>query len=117
MSFRHVQQFKYHLLPRARSKSSRPKLLLSDSLGHTCYLELARGTTYTLHVSPPRDGGPRAVPVVLKGPPMSFYHLVSYILSWQGQVFFSTLVNFRGRHVVLCPSFPPRAPPRHKDPR
>jgi hypothetical protein len=52
--------------PRARS------LLLSDPLGHTCYLELARGLTYTLHVSPPRDGDPRAVPVDLKGPPMSF---------------------------------------------
>jgi hypothetical protein len=39
------------------------------SLGHTCYLELAHGFTYTLHVSPPRDGGPRAIPEVLKGPP------------------------------------------------
>jgi hypothetical protein len=53
------------------------KLLLSASLGHTCYLELARGTTYTLHVSPPCDGDPRAIPVVLKGPPMSFFNLVS----------------------------------------
>jgi hypothetical protein len=47
------------------------------SLGQTCYLELARGSTYTLHVSPPHDGGQRAVPEVLKGPSMSFLHLVS----------------------------------------
>ncbi len=53
------------------------KLLLSASLGHTCYLELARGITYTLHISPPRDGDLRAIPVVLKGPPMSFFNLVS----------------------------------------
>jgi hypothetical protein len=36
------------------------------SLGHTCYLELARGLANILHVGPPRDGGPRAIPVVLK---------------------------------------------------
>jgi hypothetical protein len=46
------------------------------SLGQTCYLELARGSTYTLHVSPPRNGGRHAVPEVLKGPSMSFLHLV-----------------------------------------
>ncbi len=46
------------------------------SLGQTCFLELARGFTYTVHVNPPRDGGPRAIPEVLKGPPMSFLHLV-----------------------------------------
>jgi hypothetical protein len=56
---------------------SQAELLLSASLGHTCYLKLARGITYTLHVSPPRDGSPRAILVVLKGPPMSFFHLVS----------------------------------------
>jgi hypothetical protein len=47
------------------------------SLGQTCYLELACGFTYTLHISPPRDGGTRAIPEVLKGPPMSFLHLFS----------------------------------------
>ncbi len=48
-----------------------------DLLGQTCYLKLARGFAYTLHVNPPRDGGQRAVPEVLKGPSMSFYNLVS----------------------------------------
>jgi hypothetical protein len=56
---------------------SQAELLLSASLGDMYYLELACGITYTLHVSPPRDGGPRAIPVVLKGPPMSFFHHVS----------------------------------------
>jgi hypothetical protein len=46
------------------------------SSGQTCYLELAHGSTYTLHVSPPHNGGPHAVPEVLKGPLMSFLHLV-----------------------------------------
>ncbi len=54
-----------------------------------------------LHVVPPRDGGPRVIPVVLKGPLMSFSILSRCILSWQGQDILSTLVNFRGRHVFL----------------
>ncbi len=41
-----------------------------------CYVELARGFAYTLHINPPRNGGQRAVPEVLKGPSMSFLHLV-----------------------------------------
>ncbi len=40
--------------------------------GPACYLELARGFTYTLHVSPPRNGAHVLVPGTLKGPPMSF---------------------------------------------
>ncbi len=48
-----------------------------SSLGHMCYLKPVRAFTYTLHVSPPRDGDPSAIPEVLKGPTMSFLHLVS----------------------------------------
>ncbi len=45
-------------------------LMLVSLLGPTCYLELARGFTYTLHVSPPRDGGPTCWFLVpLKGLP------------------------------------------------
>jgi hypothetical protein len=40
-------------------------------------LHLSVTNTYTLQVSPPRDGDPCAIPVVLKGPPMSFFNLVS----------------------------------------
>jgi hypothetical protein len=47
-------------------------LMLVSLLGPTCYLELARGFTYTLHVSPPRDGAHVLVPGTLKGPPTSF---------------------------------------------
>ncbi len=41
---------------------------------------LSRASTWHyihLHVNPPCDGGSRAIPMVLKGPPMSFFHLVS----------------------------------------
>jgi hypothetical protein len=31
-------------------------LMLVSLPGPMCYLELARGFTYTLHISPPRDG-------------------------------------------------------------
>ncbi len=52
-------------------------VVLLASLGQMCYFKLACGFKYTLHVNPPRDGGPRAIPEVLKGHPMSFLHLVS----------------------------------------
>ncbi len=47
-------------------------LMLVSLPGPACYLELARGLTYTLHVSPPRDGAYVLVPGTLKGPPTSF---------------------------------------------
>ncbi len=47
-------------------------LTLISLPGPTCYLELARGFTYTLHVGPPRDGAHVLTPDTLKGPPMSF---------------------------------------------
>jgi hypothetical protein len=53
----------------------------SPLLGQTCYLELARGFTYTLHANPPCNGDQRATPEVLKGPPMSSLHLVLTHLS------------------------------------
>ncbi len=72
------------------------------SLGHTCYLELARGFTYTLHVSSPR-GGPRAIPEVLEYPPCPSYILSRHIccLSWK-----------RVRHLLHAGDFPglPRFP-------
>ncbi len=37
-----------------------------------------------LHIGPPCDGGPRVIPVVLKGPPKSFFHLVSIHLKLAG---------------------------------
>jgi hypothetical protein len=48
-------------------------------------------------------GGPHAIPEVLKGPRKSFYHIVSMLLllSWKRVDISSTLVNFRGRHIVL----------------
>ncbi len=81
------------------------------------YLELARGFTYTLHIGPLRDGGPCAVPVVLKGPSISFFHLVSVHLLlqlkgrtssprwWTSRV--ATLSSYRCLLDVIC----------HKDPR
>jgi hypothetical protein len=76
INIRHVQQFKSHLIPRTR------RLLQADAVLIPRPYVLSRastwhGITYTLHVSPPRDGGPRAIPVVLKGPLMSFFNLVS----------------------------------------
>jgi hypothetical protein len=47
-------------------------LMLISLPGQTCYLELARGFTYTLHVGPPRDGAHVLTPDALKGPPTSF---------------------------------------------
>jgi hypothetical protein len=49
-------------------------------LSHTCYLELARGYTNTLHISPPRDGGLSAIPEVLKKPHKSFLHVSVLLL-------------------------------------
>ncbi len=75
-----------------------------SSLGHMCYLALAGGFIYTLQVSPPRDGDPRAISKLLKGPTMSFLHLVSKHLLLKlnkGSEIPSMLVNFRGCHVVL----------------
>jgi hypothetical protein len=76
------------------------------------------GITYTLHVSPPRDGGPRATSVVLKGPLMSFFNLVSVHLK---------LARVRVGHLLHAGERPgpPRCPLsvvllhviRHKDPR
>jgi hypothetical protein len=78
IDIRHVHQFKSHLVPRARSN-----LLLSASLGHTCYLELARGFTYTLHVAPLAMGAR-----VLYLWPLKDHSCPSSIFapSWQGWV-------------------------------
>jgi hypothetical protein len=61
--------------------SSRPNLL-----GQTCYLELAQGFTYTLHVKPPPDGSQRAIPEALKDLPCPSYILSRHICcsSWKG---------------------------------
>jgi hypothetical protein len=49
------------------------------SLGQTCYLELARGFTYTLHVSHHSRWGPACYLEVLKGPPCPSYILSRHI--------------------------------------
>ncbi len=63
----HVQQF-YSLFPSPRSLH-----VLScfhhASLGQTCYLELSRGFTYTLHISPLAMGARVLFPRSLKDPP------------------------------------------------
>jgi hypothetical protein len=64
LNIRHVQQFNSQLLPRPHIPTSQAASI--HSLSHTCYLELARGLSSTLHVGPPRDGGPLVIPVVLR---------------------------------------------------
>jgi hypothetical protein len=74
----HVQQFCSHL-PRPRSPQV-PSWCCPASLGHMCYLEVAGGFTYTLHVSPPRDGACVLSPWALKDHPcpsfISRWHLL-----------------------------------------
>ncbi len=55
-------------------------LMLVSLLGPTCYLELARGSTYTLHVSPPRDGVHVLVLVPFKGLPRPSLDVSTHLL-------------------------------------
>jgi hypothetical protein len=76
-------------------------------------LELARGFTYTLHISPTRDGAHVLIPIALKGPPTSFLECLDTSVASVDQRlgFSSTLVNFRGRMLSSCPSSPPGESP------
>jgi hypothetical protein len=75
----------------------------SRSLSQTCYLELARGFIYTLHVSPHCDGAHVLIPEALKGPPTFFLQcLNSFVcLSWPKVRLVLHASDFRGRHVFL----------------
>ncbi len=103
----HVQQFKfYHSFPRPTYSDPRPRLpsqsaqLGTFSFGHKIHLELARGLACTSHVRPPppRDEGAH----VLFSRPLKG---ASQVLLSPRVDFSSTLVNVRGRHIVLIPIF------------